>query len=203
MKLATHALSLAILGTVFYLSACSDGGTTHKNAEARADSADSKKTAEEHNNAKFDKVGEKDAKYVVDAYEAGLFEIRMADTAKEYATTKEGKSLAEMMYTGHAKLNEELRNLAKKKQISLPDDVTSAQSDKLKNIRSERRINFDKKYASAMVDGHKDAINLFEKASKECTDGDLANWFSAALPDLRKHLDAAMNAEEEIKKMKR
>ena len=203
MKLSKHALSVALLSSVFYLAACSGDGATDKTTVSKADSTDSKKTAEEHNDAKFDKVGEKDAQYAVNAYETGLFEVRMADTAKAYATTKEGKSLAEMIRDGHSRLNQQLKDLATKKQITLPNDITPGQSDKIKNLRDEKRINFDKKYASTMIDGHKDAISMFEKASKECTDGDLANWFSAALPELRKHLDAAMNSEDALKKMKR
>jgi len=203
MKITRQIINLAVIGSILAFSACSGDGSTEKNVKAEADSADSKKTAEDHNEAKFDKVAEKDAQAAVNAYESGLFEIKLAENAKEHATTKEAKSLAEMVIEGHERLNTQLKDLASKKQISLPTDITAAESDKIKKMDAEKKLDFDKKFASSMVDGHKDAINTFEKASKECTDGDLANWFSAALPELRKHLDAAMNTEDALKKMKR
>lgn len=203
MKFIRQIVNLAVVGSIFAFNSCSGGGSTEKNVKAEADSADSKKTAEEHNEAKFDKVAEKDAQYAVNAYESGLFEIKLAESAKEHAIAKETKSLADMVIDGHERLNNQLRDLASKKQISLPTDITPGESDKIKNMGNEKKLDFDKKFASSMVDGHKDAINTFEKASKECSDGDLANWFSAALPELRKHLDAAMNTEDALKKMKR
>lgn len=163
---------------------------------------DPKDIAEEHNEAKFDKIAEFDAQSVVNAYSSGLKEIRMADTAMIYATSKEGKALAQMLSEAHKKFNAQLKDLAEKKQITLPADVTQSDIDEIAKTRDKKRIEFDKDYASAMVSKHKDAISMYEKCAAECTDNDIKSWFASTLPELRSHLDMAMNAETKIRSMK-
>lgn len=50
---------------------------------------------------------------------------------------------------------------------------------------------FDKEYCGKMVDEHKDAISLFEKASTNTTDTDIKAWATLTLQALRSHLDHA------------
>lgn len=163
---------------------------------------DPKDVAEEHNEAKFDKVAEFDAQSVVNAYSSGMKEIRMADTAALYATSKEGKTLAQMLSEAHKKFNAQLKDLADKKQITLPTDITQSEIDEIAKTRDKKRIDFDKDYASAMVSKHKDAISMYEKCAADCTDNDIKSWFASTLPELRSHLDMAMTAETKIKEMK-
>lgn len=161
-----------------------------------------KEVAEDHNDAKFDKVAEFDAQSVVDAYASGLYEIRLADSVKVYGTTSEAKTLAQMLYDAHTKFNGQLKGMADQKQISLPADISTNQADAIGKMRDKKRIDFDKDYASTMVSKHKDAIAMFEKCATDCTDGDIKAWFAGALPELRSHLDMAISAEDKIKAMK-
>jgi putative membrane protein len=184
-------LSAAILG----FQACQDEGK---------DTKDDKKVAEEHNDAKFDAAAKRDAQFATDAYAASLFEIRAADSALKYAVTEETKKLAEKLRDQHKKSNDQLRALAAKKTITLPSDLTNDQVKKIEDLVSKKDMkdnkdqNFDKEYASLMVERHKDAIDLFDKASKDCSDKDLKDWFTLTLPDMRQHLDLAMNTEKDL-----
>ena len=68
--------------------------------------------------------------------------------------------------------------------------------------KSEILINdFDKEYCDMMVKGHKDAIDMFEKAVNECEDSDIKSWASSMLPGLRTHLEHAMTCDDKMKKM--
>ena len=60
---------------------------------------------------------------------------------------------------------------------------------------------FDKEFCDRMVNGHKDVITLFEKASTDATDSDIKAWASESLPILRTHLDAAMTCKMKCDKM--
>ena len=193
MKFSSKTFITPLLfGSLLTIGACN-------NAETKTDT---KEVAEDHNEAKFDKVAEKDAQRVVDAYAAGLYEIKLADTVSKYAVTKEAKNLAGMLAEAHSKINAELKGLADKKQITLPTDVTPDQAKKISEVREEKRKDIDKEYTSEMVSKHKESISMYEKCSTECTDADIKSWFGNTVPELRKHLDIAMSSEEKIKAMK-
>ncbi len=51
-----------------------------------------------------------------------------------------------------------------------------------------------------MVDGHKKAIELFEKQSTESSDADIREWATSMLPELRKHLDHAVTVQNKLEK---
>ena len=63
------------------------------------------------------------------------------------------------------------------------------------------RLVFGKKYSEMMVDGHKDAIELFEKASIESTDPDIRAWANATLPILRTHLEHSLACQKACAKI--
>lgn len=189
LKLSKGVL-LAIL-TVVFMSSCQGPGKEEN----------PKDVAKDKNDAKFDKADEKDAQSVVDAYSYGMAEIKLADTVKKYATTKEAKDLAETVSATHKQLSGQLADIAGAKQISLPADLTSDQKRDIESMIDKKRSDFDKDYASAMVSKHKDEISAFEKCAQECKDPDIRAWFTAALPELRKNLDISMAAEEKLKAM--
>jgi len=177
----------------FYLSSCNSNSTN--NAEPTANPKDS---AQQHNEAKFDKAGEQDAKAVVDAYSASLFEMSVSDSVKAYSMNDDVKSLASAMSEAHARINSDIRQLASKKTISLPAELSADQLDKIKSLKAKKDM--DKEYVKDLVSDHKDAIALFQKSADNCTDTDIKSWFSNALPELRKHLDMAMTEEDKMKK---
>ena len=51
-----------------------------------------------------------------------------------------------------------------------------------------------------MVNGHKDAITMFDKASTESIDEDIKAWAIAMLPVFRTHLDHAITCQEKCEK---
>jgi len=193
MKISKALIAPLLFGSLLTIGACN-------NAEPKKDT---KEVAEDHNEAKFDKVAEKDAQHVVDAYAAGLYEIKLAETVSKYAVTKEAKSLAGMLAEGHSKINAELKSLAAKKQITLPTDVTPEQAKKIDELSEEKRKDIDKDYTSEMVSKHKESVAMYERCSTECADADIKAWFGNTVPELRKHLDMAMNSEEKIKTAKK
>src|SRR5438477_11093681 len=91
---------------------------------------DNKKAAEERNDAKFDKQGEKDANFVTDVQDINLAETNLGQLAESRGTSKEVKELGKMMQAAHKKAYDELASLATKKNISFPSAMSeSAKKD--------------------------------------------------------------------------
>ena len=160
---------------------------------------DDKKAAEEVNDAKFNKEGEKDANFVTDVQDINLAEMNLGQLAASKAVTRETKDLGKMMESSHKKAYDDLASLAAKKSIT----VLSAMSEKAKkeydDLSQKTGIDFDKDFCDRMVKGHKDAIDKFEDATKDLTDPDLQAWAANTLPALRNHLEQAMNCQAMLK----
>lgn len=106
-----------------------------------------------------------------------------------------------MMEAEHTKSLADLTALAKTKNISLPTSQTENGKDAYKKLNNKSGNDFVKEYSSMMVNGHKKAIELFEKASTDCTDSDIKAWATATLPALRTHLDQSLMCQKQCEKM--
>lgn len=182
---ALLSASVVIL-MVFVLSACNDA----KKPE------DTKNVAEEHNDAKFDNSKEKDAQFLVAAAEINLEEIQLGELAQKNGMLADVKDLGKMMEKDHSGAMKDLQTLAAKKQITIPATVTDSGKDDYKKLSEKSGKDFDKAYCSMMVDGHKGAIDKFEKASNDATDADIKAWAASMLPALRIQLDHAITCQK-------
>ena len=162
---------------------------------------DTKEVAEEHNDAKFDNAKEDDAKFLVSAAEINLEEIQLGQLAQTRGTTTHVKELGKMMETEHTKALADLQNLAAKKQVTIPISLTENGMDENKKLLDTKGSKFDKEYADMMVSGHKNAIDIFQKAADEASDPDIRNWATTMLPALRIHLDHSINCQKLCEKM--
>lgn len=165
-------------------------------------SKDTKDVAEEHNEAKFDKESsENDAEFLVNAAEINMNGISLGQLALQKGTMNHVKELGKMMDDDHTKSLADLTELAKTKNISLPTSQTENGKEAYKKLSDKSAKNFDKAYADMMVNEHKTAIELFEKASTDCTDPDIKAWAAATLPTLKIHLDHSLMCQKECEKM--
>ena len=160
------------------------------------------KVAEEKNDAKFTGLDEKDAKALTDAYGASVFEKALSDSIKHWSTDKEIRVLADSMVTGHSAINDQIKDLAVKKTISLPVMLTSEQEEKITKMKDKKQGELSKDYVSDLITAHKEAISMFDKEATEGKDNDIKTWFQNALPVLRSHLDMATMCKEKIDKKK-
>jgi putative membrane protein len=162
--------------------------------------AGSKESAEEHNDAKFaDKAAEKDAQYLVDAYNLGLYEIEASQHAKQKASRADVKNIASEMITVHGKLNTSIEALAGKKLVSLQKGLSQDQLEEIKKCGSKDKSKYDQEYIDQLIKDHEKAIKMSEEAAEKGEDAEVRNLFNGALPELRQHLEMAMAAKDKIK----
>lgn len=181
-----------LMGGVLSLSSCA------KKAET-----DNKEVAEDQNKEVFeDSDVKKDAQFAVDAADAGMFEVMMGQIAASNAVNPEVKKLGQMMVDEHTKANDELKNAAAQKNITLPVGLSDKKQKKYDDLSAKTGHDFDKAYTDAMVDGHKDVIDLFKKESEKGNDADLKAWASGKLPTLEHHLATSEAAQKMVKESK-
>jgi len=165
----------------------------------RTDRDDSKDIAEESNEAKFDSYNEQDTDFAVEAADGGLLEVQLGMLAQHNSLTPEVKQLGQMMVDDHTKANDELRNLATKKDISIPLRMSDENQKKYDDMAAKTGNDFDEAYTDFMVKDHKEDIDNFKKEFDKGKDDDLRTWASNKVPTLEHHLAQAEQTERIVK----
>ena len=155
-------------------------------------SPDVKEVVEELDGTKIEMINEKDAQVLESVYAEGLFEMRLADTAKIYAAFEETKKLAMKVSDLHSDLNAQLATLAGQRSVVLPGDITSKQLQTLNKMSKIKGTAFDKAYIDTALARHKTNIDLYQEYIKRCKDSALIGCFKTATPLFQKHMDWAV-----------
>lgn len=163
---------------------------------------DPKEVAEDANETKFDSIESKedDSQYLVDQAEINLEEIEIGKLAQTKSTNAEVKKFGKMLVDEHTKSASEVSTLAKTKNFTLPTALTEDGQDKYNKLNEKSGVDFDKKFADMMVDGHEKAIDKIKKAAENAKDADVRQWASNSIPVLTTHLEHAKVLKESLDK---
>jgi putative membrane protein len=137
-----------------------------------------------------------DHSFVMEAARGGLAEVELGNLAKQKAQSEDVKKFADRMVQDHSKANDELKSLARTKNITLPTDLDSkdkATKDRLSKLSGSA---FDRAYMQDMVTDHKKDVSDFRKESQSGKDPEVKAFASKTLPTLEEHLQLAQNASK-------
>ena len=140
-----------------------------------------------------------DSDFMMKAAQGGLAEVDMGYMASSKATNPDVKKFGDRMVTDHSKANDELKQLAATKGVTLPTAVSDEEKKDMDAMSAKSGKDFDKGYIDDMVQDHEKDVAEFEKASKEAKDADLKAWAAKTLPTLQKHLEMAKEAQKRVK----
>ena len=142
-------------------------------------------------------VDEKSTDFLVRAANSAMTELEMTRLATQQASMQHVKDFAAALGNDHKSLNDEIRSLASKKNITLPAAV-SAEAQKDINELAEKgdKKNYDKSFVKEMIDRQKECIRLYEEAAKEAGDVDIKTFANNSLVKLRIRLDSARALEK-------
>jgi putative membrane protein len=107
------------------------------------------------------------------------------------------------MVADHGKANDQLKQLAVGKGITLPTSLAKRHARDLDKAAKLKGTDFDRAYMTMMVNDHKKAIALYEREARNGKDPELKSYAAALVPDLRKHLQMAQDTEAELRKANR
>jgi len=141
---------------------------------------------------KSESGGGADAAFIKKAANGGMTEVELGKIAAEKGQSQEVKDFGNRMVTDHGKANDQLKTVASKLNVTVPDKVDAkhqATIDKFSKMSSGDA--FDKAYAKNMVQDHQEDIAEFQKASKQVKDADLKKFIDDTVPVMKEHLDMA------------
>jgi putative membrane protein len=163
---------------------------------------DPKEVAEDANEAKFDSIDSKedDSEFLVDQAEINLAEIEIGKLAQQKSTNTEVKKFGKMLVDEHTKSASEVSALAKAKNFTLPSSLTEDGQEEYNKLNEKTGLDFDKKFADMMIDGHEKAIDKLKKASENAKDQDVKVWASNSIAGLTAHLEHAKLLKQNLDK---
>lgn len=128
-----------------------------------------------------------DAEFVKHAASGGMLEVALGKLAKEKATGGDVRKFADRMIADHTKANKELAAVAKAAGYSIPDKLTPKHQEHLDKFKKEPSKSFDAEYVKHMVKDHEEAVEEFDRATREAKHPELKKFAEKTLPTLREH----------------
>ena len=140
-----------------------------------------------------DKVHANDWAWMEKAARAGVAEVQAGQIAAGKASNAQVRTFAEQMVTDHGKANAELKEIASKKGITLPEQPDNNHKQligKLQKLTAGSR--FDEEYVTrAGVIDHTDAVKHFKNGAKNLRDPEIKAFAEKTLPTIEGHLTMA------------
>ncbi|MFN7994227.1 MAG: DUF4142 domain-containing protein [Bryobacteraceae bacterium] len=140
-----------------------------------------------------------DKKFAKDAALGGLTEVQLGKLAAERASRDDIKQFGQRLAEDHTKANEQLKQLAGKQNISLPDALDSKHQARVDKLAKLSGSDFEKAFIKDQVKDHEMEIRNFTAEAQSGTDPEVKTYASNVLPTLQEHLQAAKNLNKSEK----
>ena len=181
---------IAVLPCALWLSACTPA-TTDDVVGSDSGGSGAQSSTEAATDASKTQLAAEDLKFMKDAAQSGMAEVKMGELASSNGESQQVKDFAQKLVTDHGKINEELKQLATKKSVMLPDAVTEQQKTMLQHLSSLKGREFDSAFKQHAVENHQKSVDKFKTEAEKAKDADLKAFAAKTLPILQQHLDLA------------
>jgi putative membrane protein len=136
------------------------------------------------------------AQVLTKLHQSNQMEIAAGKLAQEKGQSKDVKSFGKTLVTDHSAADKKVMALAKEEKIDLPAEAPPpGKMDMLKNAPA---ADFDKMFASHMLEDHKKDIAEAKEARESTTDPKLKALLASTIPVLEKHRDIAQKLVDKL-----
>lgn len=130
-----------------------------------------------------------DKTFLTEAIQGNLAEIQVGKLAQQKGETQNVRQFGQMLVTDHTNANTKAESLAKNLDMTPPTEPNAKQKETYNKLSKASGTAFDREFARAMVNDHKETIAKFRKEARG--KGDVADFAKNTLPTLEKHLHTA------------
>lgn len=141
------------------------------------------------------KASAADTAFIKKAAEGGMTEVELGKIAEKNGEKDDVKTFGSHMVKDHGKANGELKGVAGKMNVALPDKVSAEHQAKIDKLSKLTGAAFDTAYAKEMVASHEKTIASFETAKGKVGHEDLKKFINDTLPVIKEHLEMAKKME--------
>ncbi len=136
--------------------------------------------------------------FMMTAAQGGQMEVQLGQLATDKAASADVKQFGQRMVDDHTRINQQLMQLAAQLNVSLPQELSSAEQQTLTRLSKLSGAAFDREYMSLMVKDHQQDVAEYDRMSQQADNPDLKNFASSTLPMLREHLQQAREIAHKV-----
>jgi putative membrane protein len=128
-----------------------------------------------------------------------MYEVEAGKIASQKGQSDAVKNFGQMMVDAHSKTTEELKGIVASEaiKVDLPTKLDAKHQKLIDDLNAASNADFDKTYAKQQIDGHKDAVRLFDSYAKKGDNAALKAFAQKTLPVIQQHLDEAKKLRNE------
>jgi putative membrane protein len=131
------------------------------------------------------KISEKDKGFLLKVASSCIWEVKTSTSVESKLQSSSVKNVATRIISDHTRMNNELVQLGKKKNL----DISVAS-----NGQQIPGPNFDKNYLTLLQQDHQETIALFQKETQSGDDPEIRAWAKKTLPTLQQDAAAVKQA---------
>ena len=133
-------------------------------------------------------VSTADKDFILAAAQGGMTEVKLGELAAQNGTRADVKEFGQMMVKDHSAINDDLKALAAKEGVTLPDSLDAKHQGMLDKLAALTGSAFDNAYVAAMIKGHKNDAKAFKAESSATQDADIKSFLDKSIPVVESHL---------------
>ncbi|MFN2529876.1 MAG: DUF4142 domain-containing protein [Pyrinomonadaceae bacterium] len=129
----------------------------------------------------------------------GMAEVELGRLAAQKGQSADVKRFGQRMVMDHTKANNEVKQLAKSKSVTLPAELTAEQKANRDRLNKLSGADFDREYITLMVEDHDKAVSAFQDEAQSGSDAEIKAFATKTLPTLQEHQRMAKDIRDKIK----
>ena len=151
------------------------------------------------NNPGSTALNDVDRDFVMKVGIANTAEIEAGKMAQKNGSAAEVKDFGRTMEKDHSDAQAQLKSTVASLSLSVPDSLDAEHTEMKKKLMKVSGKNFDREYMTAMANGHRKVVALFEKEISEGSNGAVKQFATNTLPHIRMHLERADSIKAALK----
>ncbi len=126
--------------------------------------------------------------FAKESAQGGMAEVQMGRLAAERGSNAAVKRFGQQMVDDHSQANNDLTQIAARKNMQLPQEMTSEQKSTMDKLSKLSGAEFDHEYVDAMVKAHEHDVEDFQIQADKGSDAEVKAFAAKMLPVLQRHL---------------
>lgn len=157
-------------------------------------------TTTESAGASQNKLSESDERMLKQLSQSHLSEVALGKLAQDKAQSDDVKSFAKKMVDDHTKAQDDLKQLAKSKGVTLPTEADRQQQSVEKKLTALSGEKFDRQYMlHEGTRAHRETHRLLERMNSKAEDADLKSHASKIISTVESHQQMANDTRKNLR----
>ncbi|PHM07804.1 DUF4142 domain-containing protein [Nostoc sp. 'Peltigera malacea cyanobiont' DB3992] len=128
-----------------------------------------------------------DRQFITEAAQGGLAEVQLGKLASQRGASDAVKQYGQRMVQDHTLANDQLKQLATQKGVTLPTSLNSKNKQVQQSLSKLSGAKFDRQYLNHMLQDHEKTVSLFQTEAEQGQDADVKAFAAQTLPILQEH----------------